>query len=108
MMALTSQLKESVINAYKQFNFASTSTYIYDFCNDHCSSFYCSIAKDVLYCDAADSDNRRQLQYSFWAILEVICRCLAPLLPHTAEEAYQALHQDKELVLILANDCHIH
>ena len=103
IIALTKQLNTNVTQAYDTFNFKQAHQLIYDFCNDQLSSFYCSISKDILYCDALDSKRRRDIQYCFWAILETLLRCLSPILPHTSDEAYQALYNDSELLLVLAS-----
>ena len=102
MIQRLNTLQRSVHTAFEQFNFKLANQYIYDFCNDELSSFYCSISKDVLYCDAKDSLQRKNIQYCFWAILEVLLRLLGPILPHTAEEAYNSLHQETQLLLFTA------
>ncbi len=102
MISRTKTLETSVKTAYSTYNFKQAHQLIYDFCNEDLSSFYCSISKDILYCDAPDSERRRSIQYCFWAILEVLLRCLSPILPHTSDEAYQALHNDVDLHLPLA------
>ena len=95
------KLDKSVKSAYQDFNFKAAHQEIYDFCNDRVSSFYCSIVKDCLYCDAIDSPDRIQVQYCFQIILEVLIRMLAPLLPHTADEAYQSLYPNSDSSVLL-------
>ena len=85
-------LQESVKKAYLEYKFRSVHTLLYQFCNDTLSSFYCSTVKDRLYCDAKSSKRRQETQYTLWTILEVLCRLLAPILPHTAQEAYASLY----------------
>jgi isoleucyl-tRNA synthetase len=50
--------------------------------------------KDRLYCDRADSKRRRTTQTVMWCLTEMLCRWLAPIMPHTADEAYRALWRD--------------
>jgi isoleucyl-tRNA synthetase len=55
------------------------------------SSVYLAATKDRLYCDAADA-RRRRTQTVMWDIADGLCRLLAPILCHTADEAWRALH----------------
>ncbi|MSQ90439.1 MAG: isoleucine--tRNA ligase [Phycisphaerales bacterium] len=77
--------------AYKAYDFRRVHLGIFNFCNESLSSIYCAAVKDRLYCDAADSPRRRQTQATARTAMEVLCRLLAPFLPHTAEEAWTAL-----------------
>ncbi len=88
-------LQRRVIEAYRNYEFRTAHTLLYDFCNDTLSAFYCAAVKDRLYCDKPDSPRRRATQTAMWDLLEVLCRLLAPILPHTADEAYRALWQDE-------------
>ena len=47
--------------------------------------------KDGLYGDRPDSRPRRATQRVMREVMEVLCRLLAPILPHTADEAFRAL-----------------
>ena len=47
--------------------------------------------KDRLYCDKPGSPRRRATQTTLWDLTDGLCKLLAPLLPHTADEAYRAL-----------------
>ena len=96
LLGKTSALIENVEASYKAFKFKNAHTEIYNFCNDTLSAFYCAAVKDRLYCDAKDSPRRQQSQYAMWVVLEVLSRLLAPLLPHTADELYQALHNNTD------------
>jgi isoleucyl-tRNA synthetase len=77
--------------AYEAYTFRKTNQLLYDFCNDTLSAFYCAAVKDRLYCDRADSPRRRLTQRVMWDTLEVLCRLLSPILPHTADEVYRAM-----------------
>ena len=52
---------------------------------------YLAAAKDRLYCDKADSPRRRRTQQTLHTLTDGLCRLLAPVLCHTADEAYRAL-----------------
>ncbi len=85
-------LTRRVRHAYGAYDFREASQAIYDFCNDTLSSIYLAAVKDRLYCDRADAPRRRQAQRTLRTIADGLCRLLAPILPHTADEAHRALH----------------
>jgi len=55
------------------------------------SSIYMDVLKDRMYCDGADSLSRRSGQTTMYRILDCLVRMLAPVLVHTAEEAWAAM-----------------
>jgi len=87
----TDRLEADVLNAYREFEFRRAHQQLYDFCNETLSSVYCAAVKDRLYCDQPHGTRRLATQATMWEILEVLCRLLAPILPHTADEAYRAM-----------------
>jgi isoleucyl-tRNA synthetase len=89
-----SKLQRRVLDAYETYQFRRVHLLLHDFCNDTLSAFYCAAVKDRLYCDRPDSPRRRATQHVMWELAEVLCRLLAPLLPHTADETFRALHSD--------------
>jgi isoleucyl-tRNA synthetase len=92
-VAAAATLQREVIAAYETYEFRRANQLLYDFCNDTLSAFYCAAVKDRLYCDRADSPRRRATQAAMWRIMEVLCRLLAPIVPHTADEAYRSMHK---------------
>jgi isoleucyl-tRNA synthetase len=90
-MAQFDELSARVVEAYERYAFADAHKALYDFCNDTLSSVYLAAVKDRLYCDKADSARRRRTQTVLFEISDGLSRLLAPLLPHTADEAYRAL-----------------
>jgi len=62
------------------------------------SSIYMDVLKDRIYCDAADSLSRRSAQTAMYRILDSLVRMLAPILVHTAEEAWAAMKIKSEKV----------
>ncbi|MCB1054321.1 MAG: class I tRNA ligase family protein, partial [Acidobacteria bacterium] len=87
-------LRRKVLAAYDGYQFRQAHLLLFDFCNDTLSATYLHAVKDRLYCDRADSPRRRSTQRALWTISEVIIGLLAPILPHTADEAWRALHGD--------------
>jgi isoleucyl-tRNA synthetase len=84
-------LAERVVRGYERFAFREVHQALYDFCNDTLSSVYLAAVKDRLYCDALDSDRRRRTQSAMYLLTKGLCSLLAPMLPHTADEAYRVL-----------------
>src|SRR5262249_20092185 len=60
-------------------------------CNDTLSATYLAAIKDRMYCDRADSGRRRQAQGALWRMAYGLCTLLAPVLPHTSDEAFRSL-----------------
>jgi isoleucyl-tRNA synthetase len=89
--AAAADLQAQVRSAYGEFAFRRAHQLLYDFCNETLSAFYCEAVKDRLYCDRTDAPRRRLTQLVMWELAEMLCRLLAPLLPHTSDEAFRAL-----------------
>ena len=88
----TAVLQERVRAALLEYDFRRAHLALFDFCNDTLSSVYCVAVKDRLYCDAPDTPRRRRTQAVLHVIAGTLCRLLAPILPHTADEAWRSLH----------------
>jgi isoleucyl-tRNA synthetase len=80
-----------VTQAYEEFLFHRVFSLLYNFCTVQMSSIYMDVLKDRMYCDAADSLSRRSGQTAMYKILDSLIRMLAPILVHTAEEAWAAM-----------------
>jgi len=95
------KLIAEVAEAYESFAFHRVFSLIYNFCTVEMSSIYIDVLKDRMYCDPADSLSRRSGQTAMHRILDSLVRLLAPVLVHTAEEAWSAMKfksQDAESV----------
>ncbi len=88
-------LASKVTAAYTAYEFRTASSLVYDFCSDTLSAKYLMAIKDRLYCDPAGGPRRRATQTVLFAVCDGLCRLLAPIMCHTADEAYRALHQCK-------------
>jgi isoleucyl-tRNA synthetase len=86
------KLIADVTEAYDGFIFHRVFTLLYNFCTVEMSSIYMDVLKDRMYCDAAGSLSRRSAQTAMYNILDALVRMLAPILVHTAEEAWAAMH----------------
>ncbi|MFZ9023855.1 MAG: class I tRNA ligase family protein, partial [Anaerohalosphaeraceae bacterium] len=89
-------LIDEVHQAYDTFGFHRVFNKIYNFCTVEMSSIYMDVLKDRMYCDAADSQSRRSGQTAMYKILDALVRMLAPVLAHTAEEAWAAIEHKSE------------
>lgn len=85
-----------VYEGYERFNFRAVSEALFDFCNDTLSAVYLAAVKDRLYCDAPGSDKRKRTQSVLYVMADALIRMIAPVLPHTADEAWAALHTGRE------------
>ncbi len=92
----TKRIAARVVEHYANYEFRKAHQLLYDYCAETLSAFYCAAVKDRLYCDAPDSPRRRVTQTVMWDLVEVLTRLLAPLMPHTADEAYRALWKDDD------------
>lgn len=86
-----SEFVENIWDGYDKFDFKKVSDTIFNFCNDSMSAVYLVAVKDRLYCDAAQGRRRRRTQTVLYEIAQALIRSVAPILVHTAEEAWLAL-----------------
>lgn len=89
-------LIKEVREAYDQYEFAVVYHAVNNFCTGILSSFYLDIAKDVVYIEAADHPHRRAMQTVMYDTLITLVKLLAPILPHTADEMWSYLADEKE------------
>ena len=85
------KLIADVTEAYDGFIFHRVFTLLYNFCTVEMSSIYMDVLKDRMYCDAAGSLSRRSAQTAMYNIMDALVRMLAPILVHTAEEAWATM-----------------
>ncbi|MCZ6726494.1 MAG: class I tRNA ligase family protein, partial [Acidobacteria bacterium] len=97
-LSAATELRSRVLEAYACYDFRRAHLLLFDFCNDTLSSFYLDALKDRLYCDRPDSKRRRSAQSVIWKLTELLSTLLAPILPHTADEAWRVLHGDEACV----------
>ena len=83
---------ERAVEAYSQFQYKKVQEELFNFCNETLSAVYLAAIKDRLYCEAKDSRKRRRTQTILFESADAVIRLMAPILVHTAEEAYLSLH----------------
>lgn len=96
------RLAQKVIKAYDDYEFHVMYHDVHNFCAVDLGSFYLDVIKDRLYCDAPDSFSRRAAQTVICEILLGLVRLIAPVMVHTAEEAWQHIPSE------LRDDASVH
>ena len=91
VLARLDGLSATVIGAFERFDYRTAHLALFDFCNDTLSAVYLAAVKDRLYCDAPASPRRVRTQATLATLTDTLCRLLAPILCHTADEAYRTL-----------------
>lgn len=96
IMHRLAQLIHKTTKAYDDYEFYKIYHLIYNFCVIDLSSFYMDVLKDRLYTFRAYSLDRRSAQSSIYETIKNLLKLLSPIMPHTAEEAWQNLPGEKE------------
>jgi isoleucyl-tRNA synthetase len=95
LLSRLQDLIAGVRRAYELYEFHQAYHLLNRFCAVDLSAFYIDVLKDRMYCDAADSPRRRSSQTVMHAVLDALCRLLAPMTPFTAEEAWQFMASNR-------------
>lgn len=85
------QVAQRVIKAYEDYEFHIVFHSLYNFFTVDLSAFYLDVVKDRMYCSGAKSKLRRSGQTAMFLVLENTLRLMAPILPFTADEAWEAM-----------------
>jgi isoleucyl-tRNA synthetase len=85
------EVRERVLKAYEDYEFHVVFHAIYDFFTVDLSSFYLDVIKDRAYCSGKKSLLRRSAQTALFRILKDTLSLMAPILPFTADEAWEAM-----------------
>jgi len=81
-------LQNSVVTAYRNYEFHDIYQQVHNFCVVEMGGFYLDIIKDRLYTTGAGSAARRSAQTAMYHIAEAMVRWIAPILSFTAEETW--------------------
>ena len=87
----TAELGRKVVQAYRDYEYHVVFHAVSDFFTVELSSLYLDILKDRLYCSGKSSLERRSAQTALHDILRSTLLLLAPILPFTAEEAWEMM-----------------
>ncbi|MBF0281581.1 MAG: isoleucine--tRNA ligase [Zetaproteobacteria bacterium] len=85
------RLNKSVIEGYQNYRFHRIAQQLQQFCTVELGGFYLDVIKDRVYCDAMDSERRRSACATLYDIADTLIRLTAPILPFTAEDAWEFL-----------------
>jgi isoleucyl-tRNA synthetase len=96
VMVKTDSLVDEVLKAYDEFRFDLVYRKITNYVT-FVSSFYLDPAKDILYIEKADSDERRNIQTVVYKVLDTLVRLLTPIIPHTTSETYKYIPNIKHV-----------
>ncbi len=86
-----STVERVVHKAFEAYQFHRIHQEVHNFCSVDLGGFYLDVIKDRLYCDAPDSARRASARATLFDIADTLIRLIAPILPFTAEEAWQFL-----------------
>lgn len=84
--------------AYNEYRFADVVSTLTSLMTTELSSYYLDYAKDILYCDAKNSRERREVQTVLYLAASILTRLWAPILAHTTEEINDLLKLDEESI----------
>ncbi len=87
----TAEAGRRIVKAYEQYEYHVVFHTIYSFFTVDLSAIYLDVLKDRLYCSAKGSRARKSAQTALFRILRDTLELLAPVLPFTAEEAWESL-----------------
>lgn len=93
-----SQMGRKILKAYESYEYHIVFHTIYNFFTVELSSFYLDVLKDRLYCSGENSLLRKSAQTALFNLLKTTLVLMAPLLPFTTEEAWEAMpsFEDKD------------
>ncbi|MEE9315687.1 MAG: isoleucine--tRNA ligase [bacterium] len=97
------ELISQVVDDYESFELHRVYKAIHNFCTTELSSFYLDVLKDRLYTFDRNSLPRRSAQTVLYELVVSLIKLTAPILPHTAEEAWQMIPEVKEVSVFLTN-----
>lgn len=80
---------ERALKAYENYDFHLVYQAVHHFCAVEMSAFYLDIVKDRLYASAPNDPSRKACQTVLYESLTAITKLIAPILPHTADEAWK-------------------
>ncbi|MDO4940275.1 MAG: isoleucine--tRNA ligase [Erysipelotrichaceae bacterium] len=92
ILACLNDVNDKTVTAYDNYDFVGATSTMMNFMSNELSSYYCDMAKDILYCDKADSPRRRKVQTVLYEACETLIKLWSPILIYTTEEAWGYLN----------------
>ena len=90
-LAASTEVGAKILRGYDEYEYHTVFHALYNFFTVDLSAFYLDIVKDRMYCSGKASRLRRSGQTAMFRILKDTLRLMAPVLPFTAEEAWEAM-----------------
>jgi len=88
MLGQLANMQAEVQKAFDTFQFYRAAQVVQAFVITDLSNFYLDVAKDRLYISEPNDPRRRSCQTVLKEVVEVLLSCIAPILPHMAEDAF--------------------
>ncbi|TCJ41201.1 isoleucine--tRNA ligase [Parafrankia sp. BMG5.11] len=101
VLARLAQLDATIRGAIAAYDFNEYVRALIEFCNEDLSAFYFDVRKDRLYCDDANSLERRATRTVLDVLFQALVRYAAPVLVFTAEEVWGTRFPDRGSVHLL-------
>lgn len=98
IVRLNQVIQEIREKGYEKYNFMQIYRSVMNFLTVDLSSFYLDFAKDVVYIEAEDNDQRRCMQTVFYQTAVALTKLLTPIIPHTSEEIWSFLKEEEDYV----------
>ena len=89
------KLQEDIRDNFNNYNFHLVISKILNFCVNDLGGMYLDVIKDRLYTMKSNSLGRRSAQYAVNEILNILIKCISPILPFTAYEFQESLNPGK-------------
>jgi isoleucyl-tRNA synthetase len=102
VLARLDEVVADASSAWESYDFSRGVRAVHDFCDRDLSAFWFDFNKDRFYCDEAAGLHRRSGQTAAFRVADALCRLLAPVLVHTADEVWRALPGKREESVHLA------
>ena len=95
--------QEEIKKQYDQYNFHLLSQTIHSFCVNELGSFYLDVIKDRQYTCKKNSQERLSAQHAMYFLTKMLLTWIAPICPHTAEEAWSHIPKNKDKSIFYNN-----
>ncbi|MTL84180.1 class I tRNA ligase family protein, partial [Turicibacter sanguinis] len=103
MMIRLNELTKELKSAYEEYRFDDVFKTVNNYISNDLSAFYLDFTKDILCIEKADSQARRSIQTVLYHHVYDMCRLLAPVIPHTADEVYSYIPGHTEISVYLTD-----
>jgi isoleucyl-tRNA synthetase len=96
-------VQDEIKELYKTYNFHVLTQSIHSFCVNDLGAFYLDIIKDRQYTCKEKSQERLSAQHAMYCIIKMLLLWIAPICPHTSEEAWGFIPKNKDKSIFYNN-----